>query len=92
MSRRWISPAVSGRHERAAAPPVAEPRRTRAPAGLLCAGAAALAALALCGCSISRNIVDLTPPPNRPDLRRLEEHLDYADPDAGRPTYVRTTH
>jgi len=50
-------------------------------------------ALALCwpagGCTISRTIVELTPPAGQPALQELEGHLDYADPDAGRPSYVR---
>jgi len=45
---------------------------------------------ALGGCRISRHIVDLTPPPDQPDLGQLESHLNYADPDAGQPDYVRT--
>ena len=43
----------------------------------------------LAGCGVSRNIVDLTPPPNQPPLQELEKHLNYHDPDAGRPDYVR---
>ena len=43
--------------------------------------------LALSGCSISRNIIDITPPP-QPPLQDLDKHLNYVDPDEGRPTYV----
>ena len=52
-----------------------------------------LAVLASCltvGCRISKHIVDLTPPSDQPSLQELEQHLDYTDPDAGRPDYVRT--
>jgi hypothetical protein len=42
---------------------------------------------ALGGCSISHNIIDIKPPP-QPPLQDLEKHLDYVDPDQGRPTYV----
>jgi hypothetical protein len=41
----------------------------------------------LCGCGPSRNIRDLQPPP-QPRLEELESHLDYVDPDEGRPSYV----
>ena len=41
------------------------------------------------GCRISRHIVDLTPPAGLPPLQELESHLDYVDPDAGQPDYVR---
>jgi len=42
------------------------------------------------GCRISRHIVDLAPPAELPRLEALESHLDYFDPDAGQPDYVRT--
>ena len=41
------------------------------------------------GCTISKNIIDVRPPPNMPPLQELEQHLNYHDPDAGRPDYVR---
>ncbi len=48
-----------------------------------------LALMAWCagGCRISRHIVEVEPPP-QPPLQQLEQHLDYVDPDAGRPDYV----
>lgn len=46
-----------------------------------------LLAWALVGCHISRRIVDIKPPP-QPRLQNLESHLDYVDPDEGRPDYV----
>ena len=49
-----------------------------------------LASCLTAGCRISRHIVDLTPPAHQPPLQELEEHLDYTDPDAGRPDYVRS--
>ena len=42
---------------------------------------------ALGGCGISRHIVDINPPP-QPHLQHLERHLDYTDPDDGRPDYI----
>lgn len=42
---------------------------------------------ALCGCAISRRIVDIEPP-DQPPLQNLERHLDYTDPDDGRPDYI----
>ena len=42
------------------------------------------------GCRISRHIVDLAPSSELPRLEDLERHLDYVDPDAGQPDYVRT--
>ncbi len=47
--------------------------------------AAALAALT--GCRISRHIVEIHPPP-QPPLQELDDHLDYVDPDDGRPSYI----
>ena len=49
-----------------------------------------LAGWCMAGCRITRNIVDLQPPPGLPSLQKLEKHLNYADPDAGQPDYVRT--
>jgi len=46
---------------------------------------AALAATA--GCTISRHIVEREPV-RQPPLTDLEQHLDYADPDDGRPDFV----
>jgi hypothetical protein len=51
--------------------------------------ALALGLLAL-GCRISRNIRDLERPADLPPLQELEQHLNYQDPDAGEPDYVRT--
>ena len=51
---------------------------------------AVLAGCWTAGCPISRHIVDVTPPPNQPPLQELEQHLEYTDPDAGQPDYVRT--
>jgi len=48
-----------------------------------------LVTLAVAGCAIPRHIVELVPPPQQPPLQELERHLDYQDPDAGRPDYVR---
>ena len=39
------------------------------------------------GCSISRNIVEIDPPP-QPSLTELEDNLDYTDPDTGEEDYV----
>lgn len=39
------------------------------------------------GCSVSRRIRPVDPPP-QPPLSRLEQNLDYVDPDAGEPDYV----
>ena len=41
------------------------------------------------GCAVSREIVDLKAPADQPRLEKLEEHLTYQDPDAGKPTYRR---
>jgi hypothetical protein len=49
--------------------------------------ALAAAVLAGAGCRISRNIRDLEPP-DQPPLQLLESHLDYVDPDDGRPDYI----
>jgi len=43
------------------------------------------------GCKVSREIVDLKAPADQPRLEKLEEHLTYQDPDAGKPTYRRDT-
>ncbi|MDP6439232.1 MAG: hypothetical protein QGH74_06340 [Candidatus Brocadiia bacterium] len=53
------------------------------------AAAALLAGLLSAGCPMSRNIVDLQPRQGQPRLEQLERNLNYADPDAGRPDYVR---
>ena len=45
------------------------------------------AAACTAGCTVSREIVELAPPP-QPHLNDLEEHLDYVDPDDGRPDYI----
>jgi hypothetical protein len=42
------------------------------------------------GCRISRHVEETQIPPDQPPLRQLEAHLDYHDPDAGQPDYVRT--
>ena len=49
----------------------------------------AMAAILWClaGCSISRDIIEVAPP-SQPRLGQLEQHLDYADPDEGRPDYI----
>jgi len=52
-----------------------------------CALAVAFCLCALSGCGPSGNIRDLTPPA-QPPLPDLEKHLNYVDPDAGRPDYV----
>ena len=46
-----------------------------------------LAGLALSGCRISHRIIDREPI-RQPPLESLEQHLDYVDPDDGRPDYV----
>jgi ABC-type oligopeptide transport system substrate-binding subunit len=51
------------------------------------AAALAVCAAALSGCGPSDNIRELQPPP-QPALSELESHLDYVDPDEGRPSYV----
>ena len=43
------------------------------------------------GCKVNREIVDLQAPADQPRLEKLEEHLTYQDPDAGKPTYRRDT-
>jgi hypothetical protein len=48
-----------------------------------------LAAVVCSGCSVSKDIVNLSPPTDQPALQRLESHLDYVDPDAGQPNYRR---
>lgn len=48
-----------------------------------------LSALLFSGCSVSREIVDLKPLGDQPSLMELESHLQYEDPDAGQPDYVR---
>ena len=52
--------------------------------------AVAVLVMALAGCTISRDIIDAPPPADQPRLEQLEEHLDYVDPDAGQPDYIRT--
>jgi hypothetical protein len=54
--------------------------------GIRCA-AVIVAALALSGCWISRRIIDREPI-RQPPLQDLEQHLDYVDPDDGKPDYV----
>lgn len=46
-------------------------------------------ALSCVGCKASKEIVDLTPPPDQTSLQQLESHLNYVDPDAGQPNYRR---
>jgi len=40
------------------------------------------------GCSTSDTIVKLPPPSGLPSLTELEQHLDYRDPDDGKPDYI----
>jgi hypothetical protein len=49
---------------------------------ILLVGAAGMA-----GCTVAREIVELDPP-SQPHLSDLERHLDYVDPDDGRPDYI----
>jgi hypothetical protein len=44
--------------------------------------------LMVCGCGVSREIRNVRPPAGQPSLEELDRHLDYVDPDAGRPSYV----
>jgi hypothetical protein len=44
--------------------------------------------LPVCGCSTSDTIRRLPPPAGLPSLVDLEKHLDYKDPDDGRPDYI----
>lgn len=47
-------------------------------------------AMMLCGgCKVTKQIVNLSPPPEQPPLQQLESHLNYVDPDAGQPDYRR---
>ena len=50
-----------------------------------------IAAMALClllgGCLVGGHVVTLTPPA-QPPLKDMDKHLNYVDPDEGRPTYV----
>ena len=55
--------------------------------GGLRTAACALAGLALGACSAGDKIVRLPPPRGLPRLTELEKHLDYRDPDDGRPDY-----
>lgn len=48
-----------------------------------------LATMACCGCSVSKDIVNLSAPTDQPSLQQLESHLNYVDPDAGQPNYRR---
>lgn len=50
----------------------------------------ALAVLAVSGCRLSHKIIDLEPPAGLPPLEQLDRDMNYVDPDAGRPDYVRT--
>ena len=43
--------------------------------------------LALGGCGVSRNIVEV-PPPRLPSLQELDRHLTYTDRYAGRSDYI----
>ena len=40
------------------------------------------------GCTTSDAIVLLPPPQGPPDLTELENHLNYRDPDDGKPDYI----
>ena len=48
-----------------------------------------LAMMACSGCKVTKQIVNLSPPPEQPPLQQLESHLNYVDPDAGQPDYRR---
>ncbi len=48
-----------------------------------------LMALICSGCAVTKEIVDLQTPTDQPRLEKLEDHLTYQDPDAGKPTYRR---
>jgi hypothetical protein len=50
-----------------------------------------LLALAGHGCKVSKQILELERPQDQIPLGQLESHLDYQDPDAGKPTYRRDT-
>ena len=39
------------------------------------------------GCAVPDRIREIQPP-DQPPLQRLEQHLDYQDPDAGQPDYI----
>ena len=55
----------------------------------LSAGLLAIALLVVApGCSTSDTIVKLPPPSGLPSLTELEQHLDYRDPDDGKPDYI----
>ncbi len=41
------------------------------------------------GCSVSREIIELQPAADQTPLQELESNLNYQDPDAGKPDYVR---
>ncbi len=43
------------------------------------------------GCKVSKQILELERPADQIPLEQLESHLDYQDPDAGKPTYRRDT-
>jgi hypothetical protein len=43
--------------------------------------------LALGGCGVSRNIVEV-PPPRLPPLQELDRQITYTDPYAGRSDYI----
>ena len=44
----------------------------------------------LAGCAVSKNIVEVRPPASQTPLQDLERHINYNDPDAGQPDYVRS--
>ena len=43
---------------------------------------------AAAGCATSDTIVELPPPKDLPDLAKIEQHLDYEDPDDGKLNYI----
>ena len=44
--------------------------------------------LALTGCKVSREIIQLERPSDLTPLPQLERHMDYVDPDDGKPDYL----
>jgi len=62
--------------------------RNRLACVLVVAVLASALACTSAGCATSDTIVELPPPEGLPDLDQLENHLDYRDPDDGRPDYI----